>query len=145
MVAEWATAALRAAETVLDQAAMQRGGAAAADVDRSSAVFEAVRDVLCALGADPAAAEEGAAAAGYGATGSFFYGTGNGGGAAGAAGFHARLQTAHDVAARRIQHAAALSWVLREGLGSAAAGVGSQDRFGGPAAWAGTVQVILPP
>ena len=142
MVAEWAAAALRSAEMSLDRAAMLRSAAAAADVDRAAAVFEALRDVLCALGADPAAADEleggtsaaANAGAGGGAGGSFYAGNGNGGG--GAAGFHGRLQAAHDDAARRMQHAQALSWVFREGLA-----VGSQDRFGGPAAWAGSVQV----
>ena len=140
MVAEWATAALRSAETALDHAAMLRSAAAAEDVDRAAAVFEALRDVLCALGADPAAEESGGGGGGGGVVGASTAFGGGGGGAP--AGFHARLQAAHDDAARRMQHAQALAWVLREGLGGAGGGGGGGlDRFGGPAAWAGSVQV----
>ena len=56
MVAEWATSSLRSAEQALDQAAALRTQGAADEVDRAGAVFEALRDVLVALGADPAAA-----------------------------------------------------------------------------------------
>ena len=103
MVAEWAASSLRSAEQALDQAAALRTQGAADEVDRAGAVFEALRDVLVALGADPAAGGDGAEAADAA--------TGDGSSADGAhPGFQRRLQLAHDDAARRMQHAAALSW-----------------------------------
>ena len=50
MVAEWCAAALRSAEQALDQAAALRTAGAADEADRAGAVFEALRDVLVALG-----------------------------------------------------------------------------------------------
>ena len=132
MVAEWATSSLRSAEQALDQAAALRTQGAADEVDRAGAVFEALRDVLVALGADPAAGGDGAEAADAA--------TGDGSSADGAhPGFQRRLQLAHDDAARRMQHAAALSWSLREGLIAGAAA--SQDRYGGTGSWASEVTV----
>ena len=125
MVAEWAVAALASAAVVLEQAAALRVPSAAADVDRAGAVFEALRDVLCALGASPSAGGErgaGASSAGAGARDP-------------ARGFQSRLQSALDDATRRAQHARALAWALREGL----CGASVSDRHGGPAAWAGSV------
>ena len=131
MVAEWATSSLRSAEQALDQAAALRTQGAADEVDRAGAVFEALRDVLVALGADPAAGGDGAEAADAA--------TGDGSSADGAhPGFQRRLQL-HDDAARRMQHAAALSWSLREGLIAGAAA--SQDRYGGTGSWASEVTV----
>ena len=125
MVAEWAVAALASAAVVLEQAAALRVPSAAADVDRAGAVFEALRDVLCALGASPSAGgERGAGASSLGA-----------GARDPARGFQSRLQSALDDATRRSQHARALAWALREGL----CGASVSDRHGGPAAWAGSV------
>ena len=129
MVAEWAVAALASAAVALEQAAALRVPSAAADVDRAGAVFEALRDVLCALGASPSAGGERGAGTG---------GTASASGAAGSGsdvGFQSRLQSALDDATRRAQHARALAWALREGL----CGASVSDRHGGPAAWAGSV------
>ena len=129
MVAEWCSAALRSAEQALDQAAALRTAGAADEADRAGAVFEALRDVLVALGADPAAGGDSAEATDASAPHP----------AADAPGFQQRLQLAHDDAARRMQHAAALSWALREGLTAGTAA--SQDRYGGPGQWASEINV----
>ena len=134
MVAEWAASSLRSAEQALDQAAALRTQGAADEVDRAGAVFEALRDVLVALGADPAAGGDSAEAADAATSTQLAQLS-----ADGSPGFQRRLQLAHDDAARRMQHAAALSWALREGLVAGAAA--SQDRYGGPAQWASEVTV----
>ena len=128
MVAEWAVAALASAAVALEQAAALRVPSAAADVDRAGAVFEALRDVLCALGASPSAGGERGAGTGGSAIASGAPGSGSDG-------FQSRLQSALDDATRRAQHARALAWALREGL----CGASVSDRHGGPAAWAGSV------
>ena len=133
MVAEWAASSLRSAERALDQAAALRTQGAADEVDRAGAVFEALRDVLVALGADPAAGGDSAEAAETATA------QPSADGGATSPGFQRRLQLAHDDAARRMQHAAALSWALREGLVAGAAA--SQDRYGGPAQWASEMTV----
>ena len=130
MVAEWAASSLRSAEQALDQAAALRTQGAADEVDRAGAVFEALRDVLVALGADPAAGGDSAEAADAATSTQLAQLS-----ADGSPGFQRRLQLAHDDAARRMQHAAALSWALREGLVAGAAA--SQDRYGGPAVGVG--------
>ena len=115
-VAEWAYAALRAAEGEIERAPHHDRPADA--LDRAAAVLEALREILRALGADPEAASEPEASS-----------------ASSAAPADSRLQRAHDDAARGAQLAAALSWAHAAGLGGAAVG----DRHGGPAAWAGSV------
>ena len=134
MVAEWAASSLRSAEQALDQAAALRTQGAADEVDRAGAVFEALRDVLVALGADPAAGGDSAEAADEATSTQLAQLS-----ADGSPGFQRRLQLAHDDAARRMQHAAALSWALREGLVAGAAA--SQDRYGGTGSWASEVTV----
>ena len=97
-VAEWAYAALRAAEGEIERAPHHDRPADA--LDRAAAVLEALREILRALGADPEAASEPEASS-----------------ASSAAPADSRLQRAHDDAARGAQLAAALSWAHAAGLG----------------------------
>ena len=139
MVAEWAVAATRGAEALLASASASAASnvpsaADAADAaDNAAAVFEATQDVLGLLGARPDAAGEpepleqhrGAGRAG-----------GPDGAGSDAASMRRKLQMSFDDASRGCAHAAALAWLVREGLGGAT----TPDRHGGPAAWTGAVR-----
>jgi len=139
MVAEWAVAATRGAEALLASASASAASnvpsaADAADAaDTAAAVFEATQDVLGLLGARPDAAGEpepleqhrGAGRAG-----------GPDGAGSDAASMRRKLQMSFDDASRGCAHAAALAWLVREGLGGAT----TPDRHGGPAAWTGAVR-----
>ena len=136
MVAEWAVAATRGAEALLASASASTASnvpSAADAADAAAAVFEATQDVLGLLGARPDAAGEpepleqhrGAGRAG-----------GPDGAGSDAASMRRKLQMSYDDASRGCAHAAALAWLVREGLGGAT----TPDRHGGPAAWTGAVR-----
>jgi len=135
MVAEWAVAATRRAEAVLVSASASAASnvpSAADAADAAAAVFEATRDVLGLLGARPDAAGEPEPLEQH-------RGAGRAGGADGAtdaASMRRKLQISFDDASRGGAHAAALAWLVREGLGGAT----TPDRHGGPAAWTGAVR-----
>ena len=117
-VAEWAYAALRAAEGEIERAPHHDRPADA--LDRAAAVLEALREILRALGADPEAASEPEASSASSASS--------------AAPADSRLQRAHDDAARGAQLAAARLGARRRPRRRRRG-----DRHGGPAAWAGSV------
>ena len=136
MVAEWAVAATRGAEAVLASASASAASnvpSAADAADAAAAVFEATQDVLGLLGARPDAAGEPELLEQH-------RGAGRAGAPEGAgtdaASMRRKLQTSFDDASRGGAHAAALAWLVREGLGGAT----TPDRHGGPAAWTGAVR-----
>ena len=126
-------AATRGAEALLASASASTASnvpSAADAADAAAAVFEATQDVLGLLGARPDAAGEpepleqhrGAGRAGW-----------PDGAGSDAASMRRKLQMSFDDASRGCAHAAALAWLVREGLAAPPRRTGTADPRRGPA------------